>query len=721
MANPSPLARTALPPLSEREHMEAAPQMTIDPDQISTYLDCLFQNHNWQADEFLLIRGVGEKGTPQEGVFAEDQPLQPGLYNPCGSIAAAAERYSQHNIGTFIVPAVLSAAKATEENVKLLPMVLLDLDSIPAWEAVEWLTETIGEPTMIVASGGRNDHGPKLHVYYILDEPRPAADVVPLAVAMADLLGSDQIFMRRTQPIRVPGSIHMKGGEPKEVKVERWNTDTFSLDEIRAKIEAAAPSPWANAKTSMSHRAAGVSFSPASSADSNALLTTTITSGGGDGITRFDAFSRVAGHYLHVARQGSLNEGEAYQALAGWAAAHLSPAWPDERVRKEWQVLHDREIQSRGPFPEVKVYQSPPDASAWAASLRDKLTEWAFDHTKIPERPIAILRLGKWTISTAGNLTVIQAPIKAGKTAVISAIIGAGFKGLKIGPDCLGFSAHNPEGKAQLHLDTEQSRYDADAIPRRAMRRGGVEAPPSWFYSFCLTAFDISERLDSLDLLIQEAKSKHGGIFCIIIDGVADFCSDPNDAKESFALVAKLASIATIHECAVIVVIHENPGSEAGKTRGHLGSQLERKAETPLRLAKDSNGITTMWSERCRHNHIPQNQGVCFKYSEEAGMHISCGSSQEIKASVKRSKFIDEAERAFDDTDGMTYTDFVARIMAAALPNGMKMAKSTAENRVTSYAAEGVILRRTDGIYALSPALPSTLDLPSMNPSKGQE
>lgn len=349
--------------------------MTIQPDHISTYLGCLFQNHEWQADEFLTIRGVGEKGTRQEGVFAEDQPLQPGLYDPSGPIAGAADRYSHHLIGTFIVPAVLSAPKATEEHVKLLPAIFLDLDSIPAWEGVSWLQEAIGEPTMIVASGGKNEHGPKLHVYYVLDAPMPPAEVTPLAVALADMLGGDQIFMRRTQPIRMPGSIHLKGGDAKPVTVERWNTDTYSLDELRGKIAAATPSPWANAKTTMGFRQAGVNFSPASSADSNALLTTTIKSGGGDGITRFDAFSRVAGHYLHVARSGSLSESEAFQALSGWAAAHLSPPWPEERVTKEWRALLDREVASRGPLPETRTYQ--PIVAAGGEEEKLGLRAWA--------------------------------------------------------------------------------------------------------------------------------------------------------------------------------------------------------------------------------------------------------------------------------------------------------------------------------------------------------
>jgi hypothetical protein len=45
-----------------------------------------------------------------------------------------------------------------------------------------------------------------------------------------------------------------------------------------------------------------------------------------------------------------------------------------------------------------------------------------------------------------------------------------------------------------------------------------------------------------------------------------------------------LASIVRSIRKLIVGVIHFNPGGE--KTRGHLGSQLERKAETNLRLDK---------------------------------------------------------------------------------------------------------------------------------------
>ena len=395
---------------------------TINTDEIATYLECLFQSTEWQPDEFLLIRGVGEKGTRQYGAFAEDTPLQPALYSPNDPIGGAAARYSQHLIGTFIVPAILSAAKATEETVKALPAIILDLDEVPAWEAVGWLSETIGEPTMIVSSGGRNDHGPKLHAYYVLSTPAIPADQIPLAVKLSELLGADPIFMRRTQPIRIPGSIHLKDGNAKPVKVERWNTDCYSLDELAEKVAAASPSPWANSRTMMSHKQAGVMFSPASSADSNALLTTTVSSGGGDGITRFDAFSRVAGHYLHVARQGSIDALEAYNLTAGWAMAHLSPQWPAERVQREFGALYNREIQTRGPLPEVRTYQAiaetAPDGATGGGGENLGLRAWAAHRWVTEPRPSHTFLVEGLIIQGEPHLFVAEGG--AGKTFLLA-------------------------------------------------------------------------------------------------------------------------------------------------------------------------------------------------------------------------------------------------------------------------------------------------------------
>jgi hypothetical protein len=146
-----------------------------------------------------------------------------------------------------------------------------------------------------------------------------------------------------------------------------------------------------------------------------------------------------------------------------------------------------------------------------------------------------------------------------------------------------------------------------------------------------------------------------------------------------------------------VTVLHENPGSETGKMRGHLGSQLERKAETPLRLAKDTNGITTMWADKARHGHLPREQGLCFQWSDAAGMHVSCGDAKEIKSAAIRDKLKAEADKAFGGEEVMSYTELVDATMQA-----FTILERAAKGRVSKWASEGITTKTTDGRYRIS-------------------
>jgi hypothetical protein len=323
----------------------------------------------------------------------------------------------------------------------------------------------------------------------------------------------------------------------------------------------------------------------------------------------------------------------------------------------------------------------------------------AFNNAAPPPPPIPVIKLNGKIISTPGNICNIQAGVKAGKTAAVGAILAAMFNGNRQGPDTLGFSSENVAGKAVIHFDTEQSVYDHDQLIRRALRRAWLTEPPAWFSSYCLTDLDIKNRKLVIEAAVREASARHGGVFAILIDGVADLCASPNDEAESLAFVGQLQADAITHGCAMLTVLHENPGSENGKMRGHLGSQLERKAETPLRLAKDpATGITTIWSDRARHNHFPKEDGACFQWSDEKGMHVSIGTAREIKAGVKNAKVRAEAEAAFGDAASLTYAELIKGIMAAT-----SLTERTAERRVTAYQNDGVTVKLPSGNYALKP------------------
>ncbi|MDB4407477.1 hypothetical protein OAE98_03460 [Akkermansiaceae bacterium] len=268
------------------------------------------------------------------------------------------------------------------------------------------------------------------------------------------------------------------------------------------------------------------------------------------------------------------------------------------------------------------------------------LEERKFDFSVPRERPEPSLEIGGHTLATNGNIMNIQAGVKVGKSAAVDAIMAAQMSGGFMEIDTFEFKALNENGHAVIHIDTEQSRFDADALVRRSIKRSGIdESPPSWLQSYSLADVDIAVRRASLPILIEQAKEQHGGIFSILIDGVGDFLTDPNDPTLSFGLVDELQQLAIENDCVVITVLHENPNSEYGKTRGHLGSHLSRKAETNLRLTKDKHGITTIFSTDSRHCHIPKDHGFCFHWCDESQMHVGFGGMKELKEREKQEAF----------------------------------------------------------------------------------
>ncbi|HNU52524.1 MAG TPA: hypothetical protein PKJ98_16660 [Verrucomicrobiota bacterium] len=239
-----------------------------------------------------------------------------------------------------------------------------------------------------------------------------------------------------------------------------------------------------------------------------------------------------------------------------------------------------------------------------------------------PDEPETRFYIGQTPICTPGNLCAVSASVKAGKSAFVQAMLAAAITMHPDAVDTLGVRARNPLGMAMIHFDTEQSPFDHWMQTERALRRARVEKPPAWFASFCVTGLSVSEARAAIDAALERAHREHGGVYAVVIDGVGDLVLDVNDSEECNGYTAHLHAAAIRYNCSIVTVIHINPGSDNGKTRGHLGSQLERKAETNLRLEKVEE-ITTVWSDKNRRAPITKANGPRFTWSDEAGMHVS--------------------------------------------------------------------------------------------------
>jgi len=371
------------------------------------------------------------------------------------------------------------------------------------------------------------------------------------------------------------------------------------------------------------------------------------------------------------------------------------------------------------------------DEAKRAARLADigkRLTACRFNFSKVPPRPTPTLKLCGVSLVTPGNIVAVFAQAKTGKTAFVGASIAALVHADRQAngqvpdgapaPDCLSLTSTPPNGKAVIHFDTEQSRYDADAVIRRALKRAESPEAPQWLASYSLAGFSAADIYDALQIAISREPN---GVHAIILDGAADFLASVNDEIAANEFVADLHRIAIDLNCVILAICHTNAGSDNPKGRGHLGSGLERKAETQLALnrPKENNpeNATTVTAPNTRHAPLPSNPR--FAWDEEAEMHLSISSTAtktraEARAEQTAIELSDLAREVFETASPpssvLTWKDIVEGIQKLR-----DMPPATANRRFKKMREIGIVRDAGSGCYALH--LASISILPPKNES----
>jgi len=334
--------------------------------------------------------------------------------------------------------------------------------------------------------------------------------------------------------------------------------------------------------------------------------------------------------------------------------------------------------------------ESPDDLLARAYALQ-------FDENDPPPPDETCMSIGEIPIAARGNLTVIQGKSKVGKSAVISAVLGAAQRGNRtLSGDTLCIEWNGDSSGLILHIDTEQSRADWHALVCRGVHRAGTGKASTRLVSLPLIPFNRAQRLRILRLALAHELPLKGKIDAVILDGIADLCTSPNDEAEALELVGTCMAIAQEYHCPIFCVLHENPGTETGKTRGHLGSELNRKAFANIKVEKDAEtSISTIFGSDMRKRDIPKEQGFCFGWSDEDEMHVFLARAGEIKDTVKEEKARKEAASILPRAGrSFRYSEALCMIQ-----DGLGISQSTAKRRMITYESEGLIYKTTAGDY----------------------
>jgi hypothetical protein len=321
------------------------------------------------------------------------------------------------------------------------------------------------------------------------------------------------------------------------------------------------------------------------------------------------------------------------------------------------------------------------------AKLIARVEATRFDPANPPPVEPCAFKLVGVEFAHSGNLVTIAAAVKSGKSSVIAAML-ASMMGAA-GRDYLGFEGSNPDGKAVLHFDTEQSRGDHFQMMMRTLRRADLATPPSWFASYSLILLDPLERRAAIGAMAREAAAV--GLHSLFIDGVADLVFDVNDLAEACGLVAELHQLAVETACVIVTALHHNPGGE--KTRGHLGSQIERKSESVLVLRKDGENISIS-CKPARRAEVTDDKAPRFSWDTASGMHLLTQSKAASAEDRKRIELGTLADEVFGDKPSLKWVELKDAIVIAR-----GWSTNTAGNKITAMVELGVIRKSSFGLY----------------------
>jgi hypothetical protein len=195
-------------------------------------------------------------------------------------------------------------------------------------------------------------------------------------------------------------------------------------------------------------------------------------------------------------------------------------------------------------------------------------------------------------IGTYGNFSFVQAPPKTKKTFFVSLLASVYLSGTN---NFGGKIKGHRDGRCLMHFDTEQGKWHAQRVFKRALDMSNLIGKSACYYTYGLRTIGYKMRIAFIEYCLQ-TKKKSG---LVIIDGIADLVSDVNNLEESNACVQKLMEWTAKYNCHILCVIHSNFGND--KPTGHLGSFLEKKAETQIQL--EANTVNKEWvTVRCKRS-----------------------------------------------------------------------------------------------------------------------
>ena len=318
------------------------------------------------------------------------------------------------------------------------------------------------------------------------------------------------------------------------------------------------------------------------------------------------------------------------------------------------------------------------------------------DYDNPPDASKSVIAVNGVPLGTQDNLFCITGGEGTGKSNYIAAILAGTLGTERLDAEqTLGLEVTpNPKGLAVLHYDTEQSEAQLHKNLGKTLRRASLTSVPDFYHSLYLASLSRKDRLKLIRESMDLFHHKHGGIHLVVIDGIADLIRSANDETESIAIVDELYRLAGIYNTCIICVLYFVPNGI--KLRGHIGSELQRKAAGILSIEKDENPeFSVVKALKVRDGSPLDVPMTLFGWDKALDMHVYRGEkSKEDKDKRKSNELHAVIRDAFRSATRLSYQQLCEILMRE-----LDIKDRTAKKYIAYMKEQGILIQDSQGNY----------------------
>ena len=318
--------------------------------------------------------------------------------------------------------------------------------------------------------------------------------------------------------------------------------------------------------------------------------------------------------------------------------------------------------------------------------------------TSTYEQSPVVLMVDDAVVGTLGNFSASIGKAKSKKTFNVTAIAAAALKNGTVLKYCASFP---DDKKTVLYIDTEQGRHHCQKVLKRILSLAGLpeEKEPENLIMMALRKYTPPMRLT----ITEQAIASTPNLGLVIIDGIRDYLYDINSPSEATCIISKFMQWTDEYKIHIHTILHQNKNDE--NARGHIGTELNNKAETVMQVEVDKTDRSVSVIEAI-HIRDREFEPFAFRINDEilpelleSYQPLEKKSGRPVKEPFDPYKEIPEnvhraaLEKAFANGGAKSYDEYLERLKSGYGLQGIKLGHNKAVKLATFLSNKRMVVK----------------------------